>query len=149
MWQYPGHLISEALKLHVCVWDPWTTVSGFLGQLDELDNRCQLRQFQLFDNFPNIWRRKHWNWTHVCQGLLYHGVWFSETAWWLDNRYYLRHLCASSDSFHSLCTTVWCVASCLIHRIHFWTIACTVFVDVSLLLLDNGHHMLTFLWCNS
>lgn len=36
--RFPGLLIYEALKLHVCVKNTSTTVFGFLRQLDELDN---------------------------------------------------------------------------------------------------------------
>lgn len=52
--RFPGLLIYEALKLHVCVKNTSTTVFGFLRQLDYL-----VRQ-------------------------------------------YLRHLCASSERFHSI-----------------------------------------------
>lgn len=62
VWQFPEHLVSKALKLHVCVRNTSATVFGFLGQLDELDNISDIcvppqtiSIHCLFDNCTTVW----------------------------------------------------------------------------------------------
>lgn len=141
--QYPGHLISEALKSHI--WNTCTTLFVFLGQLDELDN-VPAQTVSIVWLFP----------VHLVSKALNLDVSVRNTCatvfgflWQLDELDNISDICvpAQTISIHFLfdnCTTVWDTASFLIHRIDFLIIACNVSLDFFYL-----KTCLTLLWCST